>query len=191
MPGSGNDCSAACADRENIALFGTAIAFLDFFEWLGDRSLALPAGSLAIETGGYKGTRRDLPKEDLYALFTAKLGLSPDDMWNEYGMTELSSQFYTQGLRRPHHGAPWVRASVLDPETGREVRDGQTGVLRIWDLRQCRLLLRPPNARSARFVGAKILSCWAVILPRCRVVAPAPRMKCFPHEYRRARGRAG
>ncbi len=126
--------SAACADRENIALFGTAIAFLDFFEWLGDRSLALPAGSLAIETGGYKGTRRDLPKEDLYALFTAKLGLSPDDMWNEYGMTELSSQFYTRSLRRPHRGAPWVRARVLDPETGREVPDGQTGVLRIWDL---------------------------------------------------------
>lgn len=117
-----------------LLLFGTALAFLDFFEWLGGRRLTLPAGSLAVETGGYKGTRRDLPKEDLYALFEARLGLAADSVWNEYGMTELSSQFYTNGLGRPHRGAPWVRALVLDPETNREVADGETGVLRIFDL---------------------------------------------------------
>jgi hypothetical protein len=119
---------------EKPVLFGTAIAFLDFFAWLGDRSVTLPPGSLAIETGGYKGTRRSLPKEDLYALFGDKLGLPPEAVWNEYGMTELSSQFYTRGLGRPHRGAPWVRSLVIDPETNEEVRDGETGVLRIWDL---------------------------------------------------------
>lgn len=117
-----------------LTLFGTALAFLDFFEWLGERSLRLPPGSLALETGGYKGTRRNLPKADLYALFEARLGLAADAVWNEYGMTELSSQFYTNGLGRPHAGAPWVRALVLNPETGREVNDGETGVLRIFDL---------------------------------------------------------
>jgi hypothetical protein len=117
-----------------LTLFGTALAFLDFFEWLGERSLRLPPGSLALETGGYKGTRRNLPKADLYALFEARLGLPADAIWNEYGMTELSSQFYTHGLGRPHSGAPWVRALVLDPESGREVADGETGVLRIFDL---------------------------------------------------------
>jgi len=115
-------------------LFGTALAFLDFFEWLGDRTLTLPAGSLAVETGGYKGTRRDLPKADLYALFQKKIGLPPACVWNEYGMTELSSQFYTQGLGNPHRGAPWVRTMVIDPSTEREVADGGTGVLRIFDL---------------------------------------------------------
>lgn len=117
-----------------IMLFGTALAFLDFFEWLGERTLRLPAGSLALETGGYKGTRRNLPKADLYALFEARFGLPADSVWNEYGMTELSSQFYTHGLGLPHRGAPWVRGLVLNPETGREVADGETGVLRIFDL---------------------------------------------------------
>lgn len=117
-----------------LTLFGTALAFLDFFEWLGERSLRLPAGSVALETGGYKGTRRNLPKADLYVLFHARLGLSADDVWNEYGMTELSSQFYTRGLGRPHCGAPWIRGLVLDPETSREVSEGETGVLRLFDL---------------------------------------------------------
>lgn len=125
---------ALIRSEQPVLLFGTAIAFLDLFTWLGDRSLILPPGSLAMETGGYKGTRRDLPKADLYALFTDKLGLPADAVWNEYGMTELSSQFYTFGLGRPHHGAPWVRALVLNPETNEEVQEGETGVLRICDL---------------------------------------------------------
>ncbi len=122
------------AAREPVVLLGTALAFLDFFEFLGERRLALPPGSLAVETGGYKGTRRHLPKGDLYALFDRHLGLEGDAVWNEYGMTELSSQFYTRGLGRAHSGAPWVRALVLNPETGREVAVGETGVLRIYDL---------------------------------------------------------
>jgi len=121
-------------DERPILLFGTALSFLDFFEWLGDRQLALPAGSLAMETGGYKGTRRQLAKEDLYGMFADKLGLPADAVWNEYGMTELNSQFYTHGLGHPHCGAPWVRGLVVDPESGREVPDGGTGILRIFDL---------------------------------------------------------
>lgn len=134
-PGDWDRLERELAGRSDpVMLFGTALAFLDWFEHLGGRSVALPAGSLALETGGYKGTRRDIPKLDLYALFTARLGLPADAVWNEYGMTELSSQFYSSGLGRPHQGAPWVRALVIDPETGREVAEGQTGLLRIFDL---------------------------------------------------------
>lgn len=149
-------------------LFGTAIAFLDFFTWLGDRTLPLSPGSMALETGGYKGTRRDLPKEDLYALFTARLALDPDNVWNEYGMTELSSQFYTRGLRRPHLGAPWVRALVLDPESGREVAEGETGVLRIWDLANigsC-LALQTRDLAIRRGEGFELLGRDPAALPR-------------------------
>ena len=117
-----------------VTLFGTALAFLDFFEWLGRREMRLPHGSLAIETGGYKGTNRSLPKAELYALFQEHLRLGSGDIWNEYGMTELSSQFYSRGLGNSHCGAPWVRALVIDPETGGEGADGETGLLRIFDL---------------------------------------------------------
>ena len=55
-------------------------------------------------------------------------------MFNEYGMTELSSQCYTRGLDRPHVAPPWLRALVIDPETSRTVAPGGTGVLRLFDL---------------------------------------------------------
>ena len=119
---------------EPVLLFGTALAFLDLFETLGEKHISLPAGSAALETGGYKGTQRDLPKGDLYRLFTEKLGLPTEAVWNEYGMTELSSQFYTRGLDQPHRGSPWVRGLVIDPSTGDEVAEGATGVLHIYDL---------------------------------------------------------
>ena len=115
-------------------IFGTALAFLDFFEWLGSRTVSLPEGTLAVETGGYKGTRRKLPKEDLYKLFEDRLGLPPDSVWNEYGMTELSSQFYTHGIGRPHKAPAWARGLVVNPASGREAEDGETGILRLFDV---------------------------------------------------------
>ncbi len=114
-------------------LFGTALAFLDWFDHLGDRQLTLPPGSLAVETGGYKGTSRQIEKPDLYARFTHHLGLPADQVVNEYGMTELSSQFYTRGLGQPHAHPTWARGLVIDPETNTEVPDGVTGVLRLFD----------------------------------------------------------
>jgi hypothetical protein len=116
-----------------LALFGTALAFLDWFESLGSRSIALPAGSTAIETGGYKGAHRELPKPELYAQFSARLGLKLDNVVNEYGMTELSSQFYARGIGQPHSAPPWARGLVIDPATGMEVAGGETGVLRLYD----------------------------------------------------------
>ena len=117
-----------------VAILGTALAFLNYFEQIGLERITLPPGSYALETGGYKGSGRDIAKAELYALFGEYLGLAPDDIINEYGMTELSSQCYTRGLGQPHEGPPWLRAVVIDPETGGEVAVGETGVLRIFDL---------------------------------------------------------
>lgn len=114
-------------------LFGTALAFLDFFEWMGERRLPLGAGSLAVETGGYKGSRREMRKSDLHALFGEKLGLPEQSIWNEYGMTELSSQFYACGVGGLHSGPPWARALIVEPESGREVAEGEAGVVQIFD----------------------------------------------------------
>ncbi|MFV0338142.1 MAG: hypothetical protein ACK5LK_07870 [Chthoniobacterales bacterium] len=124
----------ACNHTETpICIFGTALAFLNLFEALKS-PLALLPNSIAVETGGFKGSGREIEKADLYAKFEQFLGLSPDSIWNEYGMTELSSQAYTQGLGRPHQCPPWMRAQVIDPGTGHEVADGQIGVLKIFDL---------------------------------------------------------
>jgi len=116
-----------------VLLLGTALAFLHLFERLGCERLPLAPGSMAMETGGYKGTGRTLSKAELYRQFDQSLGLAPDAILNEYSMTELSSQWYTRGLVHPHHGPAWARSLVIDPETGLEVPDGGHGMLRIVD----------------------------------------------------------
>ncbi len=122
--------------QQPFLLLGTALAFLHLFEALAERQMqfTLPAGSQAMETGGYKGSVRTLAKEELYALFEACLGLSARAVINEYGMTELSSPFYTRGLDQPHCGTPWTRALIIDPETGNEAAHGEVGVVRLFDL---------------------------------------------------------
>lgn len=118
---------------EPVLVMGTALAFLHLFE--RGPALQLPPGSQALETGGYKGSRRTLTKPELYALFEERLGLGPEAILNEYSMTELSSQFYTRGLGNPHAGPPWVRHLLIDPESGQPVTEpGKIGMLRIFDL---------------------------------------------------------
>ncbi len=122
------------ASEGPCAIFGTALAFLALFERMGGERVPLPEGSFAFETGGYKGSGRDIPKAELYGKFSAHLDLPADAIWNEYGMTELSSQAYTRGLGRAHEAPPWLRAVVINPETGKEAAVGEAGVLRMFDL---------------------------------------------------------
>ena len=123
----------AVAAGKPITLLGTALAFLSLFEQL-DSPLPLPSGSWAMETGGYKGSSKSLTKDQLYTLFNEKLNLSEDCIWNEYSMTELSSQFYTNGIGKPHQAPPWTRILVIDPETNQPVQPGEMGYLVIYDL---------------------------------------------------------
>ena len=116
-----------------ICLLGTALGFLRLFEELGAERVVLPRGSTAMETGGYKGSGRQISKTDLYAMFADKLAIDPENIFNEYGMTELSSQFYARGPRGLHHGPPWARAVVADPVTLEEVAEGETGILLVYD----------------------------------------------------------
>jgi hypothetical protein len=150
------------------AVFGTALAFLALFERMGCECVRLPRGSFAFETGGYKGSGRDIAKRDLYALFRERLGLAPDSIWNEYGMTELSSQAYTRGLGRPHEAPPWLRALVVDPETGKEAAVGKAGVLRLFDLANVGSVLAIQTADFAvrRTKGFELLGRDPAAVPR-------------------------
>ena len=120
-----------------ILLLGTAIAFVRLLDAI--KSLPLPSGSRVMETGGYKGRSREVPREELHAQISAKLGVERSDIISEYGMCELSSQFYTRPTLRASRsvvftGPPWTRSMVVDPETGREAREGGRGLIRIFDL---------------------------------------------------------
>ena len=126
------DCAT---NNRPVSILGTALAFLELFRILEQEgNIQLPTGSWALETGGYKGSKESLSKEELYDKFQIHLGIAPDHIWNEYSMTELSSQFYTHGLNKPHIGPPWAPIKVINPETNLPVKPGGIGYLVIYDL---------------------------------------------------------
>ena len=131
--------------HEPVCLLGTAFAFVHFVDHCQKAGLrfALPTGSRLMDTGGYKGRSREVPKQELYDLYEDVLGIPGEYVVNEYGMTEMGSQFYDNVLRDAHHGAgrlrykvgpPWVRTVIVDPETMEPTRRGGAGLLRHCDL---------------------------------------------------------
>jgi hypothetical protein len=136
---------AGASDRP-LLLLGTAFSFVHLLDGLTARALRfrLPPGSRVMETGGYKGRSRRLPKAELHALIAARLGVPPPRIVCEYGMSELSSQAYDEragGPPAPAPGAPrafrfppWARAQIVSPETGLAAGDGETGLIRVFDL---------------------------------------------------------
>jgi hypothetical protein len=120
-------------------IFGTAFSFVHLLDFLAENNLRfqLPENSRVMETGGYKNRSRSLPKSELHALITERLGVPRENIICEYGMSELSSQAYDseiQNSERQFHFPLWARAQIISPETNREVRDGETGLIRIFDL---------------------------------------------------------
>ena len=115
-------------------LFGTAFAFVNFLDATEGELLTLPKGSVVIETGGFKGRSREVEKSELYALFTERLGADPMCCFSEYGMSELASQFYSQGVDGPKLAPPWLKTRILDPVTGTDTLPGQPGLLAHYDL---------------------------------------------------------
>lgn len=93
----------ACSDGgQPVLLMGTAFAFVHLVDTLTARGrrLALPPHSRIMDTGGYKGRSREVPKDELYSLYGEWLSIPDTMIVNEYGMTEMSSQFYDITLRR-------------------------------------------------------------------------------------------
>jgi len=117
-----------------VGLLGTAFSFVHWLDHLAahKRKLRLPPGSRIMETGGYKGRSRIVSKVELRRLMTKYLGVPEPNIVTEYGMCELGSQAYEcQGI---FHFPPWARTQIVSPETGRLAPEGETGLLRIFDL---------------------------------------------------------
>jgi hypothetical protein len=120
--------------QEPLMLLGTALTFHSLLEEGENQSLHLPTGSYLWETGGYKALRVELSPGQLYSKLSCIFEVPQERIINEYGMTELSSQFYRIGPGTPHRAARWLRARVIDPETGRDAGEGEIGFLRLYDL---------------------------------------------------------
>ena len=121
---------------EPVALLGTSFGFVHLLDALDGRAWRLPPGSVAMPTGGFKGRSREVDPAVLRAMIGAAFGLADEGILGEYGMTELSSQGYE--ARREGSASyrvpPWVRVSMVDPTTLREVTPGELGLVRVVDL---------------------------------------------------------
>lgn len=127
---------AAVEQGEKTALFGTSFALARTAEDFLTEGVTwkLPEGSVVFDTGGYKGKHRELSPDQLLDLMEKAFGISRDCVWNEYGMTELSSQGYGRLEEGLHRFPPWLKVRVVDPATGAEAKDGQRGLLHFYDL---------------------------------------------------------
>jgi phenylacetate-coenzyme A ligase PaaK-like adenylate-forming protein len=139
------DLKAAICNGEPVFLMGTSLALLELMFTMRDGGLGfdLPTGSRVLDTGGYKGSRMEISRPEFVEMLGERLGLSSHFIINEYGMTELSSQFYESRLpgapladERPtmKFTPPWTRVAAVDPATLDLLPDGETGMLRIYDL---------------------------------------------------------
>ena len=142
--------SSARSSERPVLLLGTAFNFVRLLDDVASVDTELPPGSSVLETGGYKGRSRAMPKTELHQLIAQRFGVSPSSIVTEYGMSELSSQAYdwiaggshlAGRVQRVFQFPPWARAQVVSPESGREVSEGETGLLRVFDLANVRSVL--------------------------------------------------
>jgi hypothetical protein len=109
-------------------LVGISFALLDLIERF---QFNLPRLTV-METGGMKGRRKELTREELHLRLTGGFGV--EVIHSEYGMTELLSQAYSTGHGR-FRCPPWMKVlirDVNDPLT--LVGHGTTGGINVIDL---------------------------------------------------------
>jgi len=148
LDGLSRSLREACMHNKPVMLAGVTLAFHHFLDHCEERRMTfrLPSGSRMMDTGGFKGRKINLSSSDLYHRYETVLGIPQTHIVNEYGMTEMGSQFYDNvladhlnGLSRPRHKRvpPWVRTRVVDPETLEDQPPGSAGMLRHYDLANC------------------------------------------------------
>ena len=114
--------------QKQIILIGLTSALMDFSE-------QFPSGLpdlIVMETGGMKGKRKELIREELHALLCEQFGVA--EIHSEYGMTELLTQAYSKGngLFSP---PPWMKVLIRDTNDPLTLlKPGKTGGINVIDL---------------------------------------------------------
>lgn len=125
---------------ESVLLMATSFAFVHLLDALGKDVFRLPSKSRIMQTGGFKGKSREVERSILRKDIAHCFGLDVRQVVCEYGMTELSSQFYEATAVDPdarpdvYREPPWARVVPVDPETLLPVPEGEVGIARIEDL---------------------------------------------------------
>ena len=125
-----------------VILIGVSFALLDLVETY---QFSLQ-NTIIMETGGMKGRRKELVREELHN--NLKKGFGVENIHSEYGMTELLSQAYSKGdgiFRCPN----WMRILTRDTEDSLSIQvPGKTGGINVIDL---------ANINSCSFIATQDL----------------------------------
>ncbi len=108
-------------------LIGVTFALIEFAE---KYQLHLK-NTIVMETGGMKGRRRELTRQESHDFLKERLGVSV--IHSEYGMTELLSQAYSKGQGR-FEPAPWMKVLIRNEDDPLDVRSEGSGIVNIIDL---------------------------------------------------------
>lgn len=129
-------------EGKKVLLIGVSFALLDLVEQYQFRL----KNTIVMETGGMKGRRKELVRDELHLIL--KKGFGVDAIHSEYGMTELLSQAYSKGngiFECPN----WMRVLTRDPEDALTLQQtGKTGGINVIDL---------ANLNSCAFIATQDL----------------------------------
>lgn len=115
-------------DTRKILLLGVSFALLDMAENFPVNHPRL----MVMETGGMKGRRKELVREELHDILKKAFGT--DRIYSEYGMTELLSQAYSEG-NGMFACPPWMKILIREPNDPLSVSVGEmSGGINVIDL---------------------------------------------------------
>lgn len=134
---------------QNVILIGVTFALLDLIEY--SKSISFPLSGLGgstiiMETGGMKGRRKEMIREELHEQLCHGFGVSA--IHSEYGMTELLSQAYSLG-DGVFECPSWMQILIRDTEDALTyIENGKTGGINVIDL---------ANINSCSFIATQDL----------------------------------
>jgi len=127
--------------EQKVLLIGVSYALMDLA-----KKIKLNENFIVMETGGMKGKRKELLKEELHDFL--KKGFDIKNVHSEYGMTELLSQAYSIGNGK-FNAPPWMRFLIREITDPLNIKtDYKTGGINIIDL---------ANIHSCSFIATKDL----------------------------------
>ena len=113
--------------KQKTILFGVTYALLDLAEVFPQKLEHI----IIMETGGMKGQRKELLKEEIHSIL--KHSFAAENIHSEYGMTELLSQGYSKGnniFKTP----PWMKILTRDVNDPLSIISNKTGGINVIDL---------------------------------------------------------
>ena len=129
-------------NNEKVLLIGVSFALLDLVE----KYKFQLKNTIVMETGGMKGRRKELIREELHQILRDGFGV--ENIHSEYGMTELLSQAYSKG-NGIFECPPWMKILTRDTEDALTVLpEGKSGGINIIDL---------ANSNSCSFIATQDL----------------------------------